>query len=139
MRFLNILILLFALIFPGVSHAEEPTIVHPIDKFHKSCIDKETTTAGMNNCTYKAYEMWDQELNKSYHELMDKLTPQSKQILKNSQREWMKFRDKEFQLIEQIYSQLEGTMYIPMLVNSRLVIVKQRTLQLKEHLNLLKK
>jgi hypothetical protein len=37
-----------------------------------------------------------------------------------------------------IYARLEGTMYIPMRADSRMQLVKNRALELKSHLDLLK-
>ncbi len=123
---------------PVICYADEPT-AHPIDKILASCIDKDSSTAGMTNCTYVAYDMWDKELNKYYNELMRQLPSKDKQVLKAAQKEWIEYRDKEFRLIDQIYARLKGTMYIPMRVNNRLGIVKQRALQLKAYSDSLKK
>jgi len=42
----------------------------PIDKALDACIEKNGSTAGMVECTDKAYAAWDKELNKNYGELM---------------------------------------------------------------------
>jgi uncharacterized protein YecT (DUF1311 family) len=137
MNYLSVMISILILMLPLASRADEAT-PHPIDKIHQSCVKKDSTTIGMTNCTYEAYDMWDKELNKNYNELMNQLRPQGKQVLKAAQREWLEYRDKEFNLIDQIYSQLEGTMYIPMRVDDRLQIVKQRALLLKKYADSLK-
>lgn len=41
-----------------------------IDKFEAKCVEKNLTTAGMAECEYKVYDMWDKELNKYYNLLM---------------------------------------------------------------------
>ncbi len=137
MRWVNALIIATVLIFP-LSVSADRTTKHPIDKAEEACIDKDGSTAGMTKCADKAYVMWDKELNENYKALMKELSPKNRETLQAAQRKWMDYRDQEFKLIDAIYSQLEGTMYIPMRVEERIAIVKQRALKLGSHLELLK-
>src|SRR2546422_2085931 len=112
------------LMFAGLSYSlatptsrgsvnQEPA-QHPIDKALDACIDKNGSTAGMVECTDKAYAAWDKELNKNYGELMRALNPKQKEALRLAQLEWIKYRDLEFKSIDSVYDTLQGTMYIPM-------------------------
>ena len=121
----------------AISYAQE-TPKHPIDKALDACLEKDSTTAGMANCVGKAYEKWDKELNRLYAELMKKLSADARTKLKEAQLQWLKFRDSEFKLQDGIYSTLEGTMYRPMRVDSRMQLIKNRALELKSYLDLLK-
>ena len=107
------------------------------DKFLDACTDKDPSTAGVLKCTDAAYQRWDQELNKTYVALMDKLKPAGKQTLKSAQLAWLKYRDAEFQNIDGIYGSLEGTMYIPMHEYRRISVIKERALSLVHYLNLI--
>ena len=50
---------------------------------------------------YTAYEMdLDAELNQAYQLLMSNLAPEQQELLKKSQRDWIKFRDGEFSFID---------------------------------------
>lgn len=111
---------------------------HPIDKALEACIDKNGSTAGMVECTDKAYAAWDKELNKNYGALMQGLKPKQKETLRLAQLEWIKFRDQEFKLIDSIYDTLEGTMYIPMRIDSRMEVIRKRAIELKNYLDLAK-
>jgi len=108
-----------------------------IDSDLEQCIEADSTTAGMVNCSYKAYSLWDKELNANYKHLIDVLPPSKKQQLRNSQKQWLVFRDAEFKTIDSVYSILDGTMYIPMRVSDRTQIVKARALQLSEYASLI--
>ncbi len=119
-----------------VSLAQEPQ--HPIDKALEACIDKNGSTAGMVECTDKAYTAWDKELNKNYNELMRALKPGQKESLRLAQLEWLKYRDLDFKLIDSVYDTMEGTMYIPMRVDDRMEVVKKRALELKGYLDLIR-
>jgi len=50
--------------------------------------------------TYAEYEQFlDKEINRAYKLLMANLDTKSKEALKNSQRNWLKYRDAEFEFI----------------------------------------
>jgi len=126
---------IFLLLLTTVSLAQkEPD--HPIDKALEACIEKDGSNAGIIDCTGKAYQAWDKELNKNYGALMRKLKPAQKEALKAAQLGWIKQRDADFKLIDSIFDTLEGTMYISMRIESKTELVKERALQLKSFVDL---
>jgi uncharacterized protein YecT (DUF1311 family) len=133
-----LIVLLTCLSYPfaaASSPAQEPA-PHPIDKALEACIDKNGSTAGMVECTDKAYAAWDKELNKNYGELMRTLKPSQREALRLAQLEWIKYRDLNFKLIDSLYDTMQGTMYIPMRIDARMEVVKKRALELKGFLEL---
>jgi uncharacterized protein YecT (DUF1311 family) len=132
-----LLSLISVLLLASVAAAQEPQ-QNPIDKALDACIDKNGSTPGMVECTDKAYAAWDKELNQNYGELMRALNPKQKEALRLAQLEWIKYRDLEFKSIDSIYDTLDGTMYIPMRISSHLEVIKKRSLELKDHLELVK-
>lgn len=136
MKFKGIILIVLFLCMAAYTSAEKAP-KHPIDKAEEACIDKDGSTAGMTNCAEKAYGMWDKELNKNYNALMNELSSKDKEVLRAAQKKWLECRDQEFKLIDAIYSQLEGTMYVPLRVEERISVVKQRALKLGNHLELL--
>lgn len=136
MKRLN-LALLAVLLFPMMAAAQEEP-AHAIDKALDACIDKNGSTAGMVECTDKAYVAWDKELNKQYGDLMRTLTPKQKEALRLTELEWIKYRDLEFKFIDSIYDTLDGTMYIPMRIAARMEVIKKRALELQHRLELIK-
>jgi uncharacterized protein YecT (DUF1311 family) len=129
------LTLLSVLLLATVSVAQEQT-QHPIDKALEACTDKNGSTAGMVECTDKAYAAWDKEMNKNYVELMRALKPGQKEALRLAELEWIKYRDLDFKLIDSIYDTMQGTMYIPMRIDAHMEVIKKRALQLKGYLDL---
>src|SRR5260370_16357035 len=107
-----LLALISILLLTSLSTAQEPT-QHPIDKALDACIDKNGSTAGMVECTDKAYAAWDKELNKNYGELMRALNPKQKEALRLAQLEWIKYRDLEFNSPTTIYYTIQATMSLP--------------------------
>jgi uncharacterized protein YecT (DUF1311 family) len=134
-------LLLLLLSLPATAFAQTGlgnTKEHPIDRSLNACLEKNLSTQGMNGCLGQAYDAWDKELNRVYNELARKLQPDARAALKTAQLDWLKFRDEEFKLIASIYQAFEGTMYIPMQSNSRMQVVKSRTLALTSYLELIK-
>lgn len=129
-------LLLLLLLVPTIVSAQE-TRKHPIDEALDICTEKDPATAGMVRCTDVAYKKWDQELNKNYQTLMSQLKPAGKQLLKSTQLSWIAYRDNEFKLIDSIYDKIQGTMYIPMRIDEKMQIVKQRALALASHIDML--
>jgi len=132
-----LLALISVLFLASLSTAQEQP-QHPIDKALDACIDKNGSTAGMVECTDKAYAAWDKELNKNYGELMRAFNPKQKEALRLAQLEWIKYRDLEFKSIDSVYDTLQGTMYIPMRISAHLEVIKKRALELKDRLDLIK-
>jgi uncharacterized protein YecT (DUF1311 family) len=91
-------------ISPFQGFGEEKEKEHPIDVWLEKCMEKENyTTAGMLNCSSQALDKWDKELNRVYKELIKKLSPEEKELLKQSQQQWIKFRDTEFKFLDNLY------------------------------------
>ena len=131
------LLIIFLLLPAAASDARQEQPEHSIDKTMGVCVDKDPSTAGMTQCIFTAAEAWDKELNKNYNRLMAKLGAKQKQTLKAAQLEWIKYRDAEYKLIDDVYFGLQGSMYVPMRAEDRLRVVKKRALELASYLGLL--
>lgn len=83
----------------------------------------------MNRCAAEAYARADAELNRVYRKTIAGMDEHSLLLLKNSQRDWIKFRDDEC-LYESVEN--EGGSIYPMEYNGCLTtLTKARTTQLK--------
>jgi len=132
-RFLMILVIVFYVFLGNVVWAGKKEDKHPIDVWLEKCIEKDSSTAGMINCSAKAYEMWDKELNKVYQELMKKLSPEERKLLQESQRQWLKFRDAEFKFYDSFFEGL-GTILPVLKSGEKIRILKQRVKELEGYL-----
>jgi uncharacterized protein YecT (DUF1311 family) len=128
-------LLLLLLVATSVCAQEPPR--HPIDKALEACSEKDPSNGGVITCTETAYKEWDQELNKNYETLMRRSKPAGRQLLKSSQLSWITYRNNEFRLIDNVYDQLQGTMYITMRYEKKMQIVRQRALALWAHVDIL--
>jgi len=81
---------------------------------------------------YAAYEQFlDEELNNAYNQLMAHLNDEAQQVLKDSQRQWLKYRNTEFNFIAHNWttknfgsaSALSRGDYRTKLINDRVLIL----------------
>ena len=109
---------------------------HPIDiELQKSLDSKENySTQRMTECVIKAADSWDNELNKNFKTLLGLLTAVQKEKLKEVQRQWIKYRDKELEFSRSYYNQMQGTMWIPVAAQTRLNLTKQRAEDLSDYI-----
>ncbi|MFH1197246.1 MAG: lysozyme inhibitor LprI family protein [bacterium] len=130
-------LLLCFLLVPAFIYCQEES-KHPIDISLAECMEKDYSTHGMLQCLNEAAEKWDAELNKVYNELKGMLDDSGKKKLKEAQQEWIKFRDKEFEFLDYLYSQKDGTMYLTMRAADRVEVVRKRALELQSYIDVLK-
>jgi uncharacterized protein YecT (DUF1311 family) len=108
----------------------------PLDAADNACMDKASSTASMSECADASYKRWDKELNRVYGALRDKLDAPAQAALKESQRQWLSYRDAETKTIAAVYHMMQGTMYVPMRASDAAEIVKARVKQLRGYLSL---
>jgi uncharacterized protein YecT (DUF1311 family) len=127
--------MLFILLTNFAFGQERETEKHPIDIKVEEClsIDSNQSTFGMIDCIRTAMEEWDVELNKYYKLHMNTLDTDEQEKLRDSQRQWLVYRDKEFEFIETMYRNMEGTMWKIVEADNRNNIVRQRALELTSY------
>ena len=91
----------------------------------------------MLECFTRAEQEWDTELNRVYKALQSKLKPAGQDALKQAQRAWITQRDKEFELINAIHGQMDGTMWIVVMASKRNDVVKARAEALQAYIDLM--
>lgn len=133
--FIIVFNLLSVIIWSQTQNKNENTI----DVSESKCLNKDDiSNAEMCNCTIKATESWDKELNKYYSLLKTKLPKEAFEILKESQKQWISYRDKEYTFISKFYYEVkEGTMWYAVAANKKKEIVKTRAIELKEYYEML--
>lgn len=130
-------ITLFALALLCVLPVQAKEAGNTIDLTTESCLNTNESTAGMLECYSRAEKDWDTELNRVYKALQSKLKPAWQDALKQAQKAWIVQRDKEFELINAIHAQLDGTMWIAVMAEKRADVVKTRALALQAYVDLL--
>lgn len=101
-----------------------------IDKTEQKCLDNAQSAQQMLNCTNSASLMWENEIEKYYNLLFQTLDNNNKLILHQSQENWKKYKDKEFELIDTINDK-DPTMFINIKSGFKKSIIKERAILLK--------
>ena len=58
-----------------------------------------------------------------------------KEKLINAQKQWLAYRDKELDFSNQLYLDMQGTMWIPVAVQSKLELTKLRSLEFSNYIS----
>ena len=116
-----------------------PDVIYPLDEFLDRCLAQRNqgSTAGQVECTNRARQRWNGEMNQVYRRLGAHLAPKTRTLLLNAQRRWLQYRDADRLLIDAVYELTKGTMYAPMEAYSRLRLVRERSLVLKSYFTVL--
>jgi uncharacterized protein YecT (DUF1311 family) len=131
----KLFLIFVALIFLAGCTSNAQTKMHPIDRAEEACIDKTADTQVMNKCSDIAQRAWENEIAKTLSELKSAMDKESYKSLMNSQKSWEKYRDNEFQAINLMLLNKQGTMYLNVSKGLKVDVVRQRSLKLKEYLN----
>jgi uncharacterized protein YecT (DUF1311 family) len=99
-------------------------------------MDADPSTPGMVEAYAWAEDEWDKLLNENYKALMKKLSKENQEKLRASQREWIKYRDLEFEFSGNFYLSFDGTLYRVIYAGLRTDFVRERALQLGSYLEL---
>jgi uncharacterized protein YecT (DUF1311 family) len=134
---MKILMPLFLILFTFLSVLGQTEMdKDTIDVQLAECLDstENQTTYGMIQCSIRAGEAWDMELNKYYQLLMQTLSADEKGKLINSQKKWIIYRDSEIEFARTIYNNQQGTMWRIVSADRQTEITKLRALELKQYL-----
>ncbi|WP_322969478.1 lysozyme inhibitor LprI family protein [Faecalibacter sp. LW9] len=107
---------------------------HDIDLSFENCLNDNTSTNGQRKCINDAEMAWDHLLDKYYKLLLHQLPEKPKIQLKNSQIQWLKFRDAEFKFINEYYMNFkEGSIFLVIADHQKMEIIKNRALKMKAY------
>lgn len=104
---------------------------NPIDSTLQSCLNSNSSTAGMSQCYDAANKSWDKEMNLQYKAVMEKLNNEQKAKLQKAQRDWLKYRDSWTEAAKAWYLKEQGTMAGLSVGAQAVDLVKNQALMLK--------
>lgn len=135
----KLFIILFSIFSFTVFSQTKSKKENSIDIQEKKCLDKDDiSNANQCNCIISAQEGWDKELNKYYNLLKSKLKNEDFEVLKNSQKQWISYRDKEFLFISKYFFEIkQRTMWYRIADGKKKEIIKSRALELKNYYEML--
>ena len=115
-------------IISGVNIAAQNEQKFPIDKIEENCISKKSSTQEMNECTFKAIDLWNKEIEKNLALLKNITSKEDFKKIQLSQKNWESYRDSEIQVYYSIYP--EGTMFQNVSAGFKRELIKQRAIEL---------
>ena len=128
-----IILLVLLVCVPGSS--SEPEKKDPIDAAMEKAMDRDPSTAGMVQAIQAAQDKWEKELNVVYAKLKNAMSKEEWTALVASQKAWLDYRDKETKTQQEIYSRMEGTMWVPVSASVSMELVKSRVMVLRGYLD----
>jgi uncharacterized protein YecT (DUF1311 family) len=105
----------------------------PIDRALDDCVGTAEggPTMGQVQCLRTAHDAWDRELNRVYGQLMGKLDPQSRTLLRDAQRQWLAFRDADRAFDGGPWTRDQGTLILVILNSADVDRVRDRAVALR--------
>ena len=116
------------------ANAEE----NPIDIEYSACMDKEYSTAGMNNCTVEARLKWEKEIQKNIKLINKELNKEQRKIFNQANKKWDEYYSAEKQVMFNIVFNIQGTIHTNIAHGQAMSLAKQHALSLEEILFVLK-
>ena len=122
---------------PDTAYGNEEAKTHPLDVKLREKFEAAVTTSDMVEAALDAVKEWDKLLNENYRALMQKLDKGQQDQLRASQREWIKFRDLEFEFNASFHFDLGGTIASINIASFKWNFVRRRALELGHYLDYL--
>jgi uncharacterized protein YecT (DUF1311 family) len=140
MKYILLILLSLSQLSHGVDNPEAPNFVAEFEsriKLKENYIEKTAqTTIEYIEGYGEIYSALDKELNNAYGNLIKKLSDHEKGLLKKSQRQWIKYRDAEFDFIADTITRAKfGSSSVMTVGSRRNAVLKARVIQLYRYLN----
>ncbi|MRT15204.1 DUF1311 domain-containing protein [Enterobacteriaceae bacterium RIT711] len=101
-----------------------------IDSTLDKCKNDALSTIDSQNCYKFATVSWDKELGTQYSLLMKDQPDNVRVAIRDSQRQWIKYRDSYNKGIEAFYQKEEGTIWSLVAAESKMNIIRDKALDL---------
>lgn len=88
------------------------------------------TTVCMNECVYSSDIKWHREIESNIEYLKKNMTDKQKQLLDNSQKAWIEYKDAQQKLNRELIGVKVGTIYTNILSSEQVNIIKLRAIEL---------
>ena len=101
-----------------------------IDKIEEDCISDKSSTQEMSECTFKAIDAWNKEIEKNLALLKNITSKEDFEKIQLSQKNWESYRDSEI-VVYNLIQKKEGTMFQNVSAGFKRELIKQRAIELK--------
>ncbi len=87
----------------------------------------------------ETHRAWEALMTSCYQEVLELCASECRSIIEESQRNWVKYRDMEYNCLDKIYSFQVSQRNLQTAGNSKNDLIRSRALQLQEYRNMLRK
>lgn len=108
-----------------------------IKKGLDSCLGKAQSTKEQVECYETRSDSLDAAMNDVYKKALLRLGPNQKKLMREAQRSWLQFRDKENAAANAIYAQIQGTIRQQYGADKTYSLLENRLKELEETLGVL--
>ena len=88
------------------------------------------TTACMNNCVYNSIPKWEKEIDKNIKLLEKIMNKEQIELLHDSQKKWVLYKDAQQKLNSETIGTMMGTMYTNILASEQIYLIELRAKEL---------
>ena len=81
----------------------------------------------------ESYKKWDKALNSVYQSLMKKLPKEDKELLRNSQRKWLAYKEAEFKFMPIHIQRGGGTLSRVITAQRQAAFIRNRVIELEAY------
>ena len=117
----------------GTTRGQVQSNEYRLDTILQKCLNKKPSNIGMIECLQSVEKGWNKELNKYYKLLLTKLDTTEQTLLRESQRQWLIFKDKEVKFFIEVFSKKDGSMWPLMISDKSMQIIRQRAIELSDY------
>jgi uncharacterized protein YecT (DUF1311 family) len=107
---------------------------HPIELLTEKCLQENPSTVGMIGCYGKARDRWGQEMDRAYNALLATLNDPQSQAVRQSQQQWLRFKDSQITAIFSVNSR-QGTVWSIISTQQVTQLVKEQAERLNSQLD----
>jgi len=106
---------------------------HRIDTWKEKSLNNASTTEKILSVNIEAYKKWDKALNLVYRSLIKKIPEKDKKLLRESQRNWILYRDSEFKFMPAHILRAGGSLSRVIYYERKEAFIRNRVIELEAY------
>lgn len=131
MNFRALLLISTLSVLASTAHANEAAPKQSADIALDNCLETAVSTPDIEGCYQEAMTSWDNALNVQYKALLAGQSDAFKSAMRQSQRDWIKYKDNYFLALNARYGAMDGTIWRIVAAQSKMNVIRDKALDLQ--------
>lgn len=131
MKLRSLFLLPLLALMTHVASASDPVPAQPIDIALDQCQQTADTTPDIAGCFNEAMISWDKELNTQYKALLSGQSDAFTSTMRQSQRDWITYKNNYFLAINEYYKTMDGTIWRIVAAQTKMNVIRDKALDLQ--------